>query len=156
MVPSTEAPTALAKIGREILRLRLFYGWSQAGLGRRAKLSQGTISRLERGLQRGLCIRRLAAVMEALHVQEVTFQRPSTDPQTALEIMLFGDRWQRAIDGADRRLRWPVAGADQTNRRRGSEAGARISTPRLSERPEAVRSAAARTASRTQSRNPPA
>lgn len=114
MVMPTERPTALAKIGREILRLRLFYGWSQAGLGRRARLSQGTISRLERGVQRGLCIRRLAAVMEALHVQEVTFQRPPTVPQTPLEIMLFGDRWQRALDAADRRLGWPAPTAHET------------------------------------------
>lgn len=27
--------------------------------------------------------------------------------------MLFGDRWQRAVEGADRRLRWPAPHADQ-------------------------------------------
>lgn len=107
MTAVPDRPTALAKIGRAVLRLRLFYGWSQAELGRRAKLSQGTISRLERGVQRGLSIRRLAAVMEALHVADVTFDRPPTVPQTDLEIMLFGDRWQRAVEGADRRLGWP-------------------------------------------------
>ncbi len=73
---------AMAKIGRQILRLRLYWGWSQAELGRRAKLSQSTISRLERGVQRGISTGRLAQVMEALRVGEVTFDRPPTVPQT--------------------------------------------------------------------------
>ena len=104
-----DRPKALAKIGREILRLRLFRGWSQAVLAHRAKLSQGTISRLERGVQRGLSIRRLEAVMEALRVGDVTFAPPPTVPQADLEIMLYGDHWQRAIQEADRRLGWPKA-----------------------------------------------
>ena len=103
-----DRPRALARIGRQVLRMRLYFGWSQAELGRRAKLSQGTISRLERGVQRGLSIRRLAAVIDALHVADVTFERPPTVPQTDLEIMLFGDRWKRAVEVADRRLRWPA------------------------------------------------
>ena len=46
------------------------------------------------------------------------FDRPSSVPQTNLEIMLFGDRWKRAVDEADRRLQWPraaerVPGGDQ-------------------------------------------
>lgn len=99
---------AMAKIGRQILRLRLYWGWSQAELGRRAKLSQSTISRLERGVQRGISTGRLAQVMEALRVGEVTFDRPPTVPQTNLEIMLRGDPWQKAGLEADRRLGWPA------------------------------------------------
>ncbi len=110
----TEPParkTAMAKIGRQILRLRLYWGWSQAELGRRAKLSQSTISRLERGIQRGISTGRLAAVMEALRVGDVTFDRPPTVPQTNLEIMLRGDPWQKAGLEADRRLGWPPPSA---------------------------------------------
>jgi hypothetical protein len=46
--------------------------------------------------------------MHALHVADVTFDPPPTVPQTDLEIMLFGDRWKLAVEGADRRLRWPA------------------------------------------------
>ena len=112
----TEPParnTPMAKIGRQILRLRLYWGWSQAELGRRAKLSQSTISRLERGIQRGISTGRLAAVMEALRVGDVTFDRPPTVPQTNLEIMLRGDPWQKAGLEADRRLGWPPQRARQ-------------------------------------------
>jgi transcriptional regulator with XRE-family HTH domain len=102
-----DRPTALAKIGRQVLRMRLYYRWSQAELGRRAKVSQASISRIERGVHRGLSVGRLGAVIDALHVLDVRFERPPTVPQTDLEIMLFGDAWQRAGALADRRLRWP-------------------------------------------------
>jgi transcriptional regulator with XRE-family HTH domain len=99
---------ALAKVGRGVLRLRLYRGWSQADLEQRSKVDQTTISRLERGLQRGLSIRRLAAILDALHVGDVVFdQPPLITPPTNLEIMLFGDRWERAGREADRRLGWP-------------------------------------------------
>jgi transcriptional regulator with XRE-family HTH domain len=104
---SGSRPAAISTIGRGILRLRLFWGWSQAELERRSGVDQTTISRLERGLQRGLSIRRLAAILDALRVGEVMFDRPATIPQTDLEIMLYGDPWKRAMAEADRRLRWP-------------------------------------------------
>ena len=100
-------PGALAKIGRGVLRLRLFWGWSQAELERRSGVDQTTISRLERGVQRGLCIRKLGAILDALRVHEVLFEKPPTIPQTDLEIVLYGDPWARAATEADRRLAWP-------------------------------------------------
>jgi transcriptional regulator with XRE-family HTH domain len=104
---STRKPKAIEKIGRAVLRLRLYRGWSQMDLERGSGVDQTTISRLERGVHRGLSIWRLAAILDALHVGEVVFDKPPSMPQTALELMLYGDRWQRAIDVADRRLNWP-------------------------------------------------
>jgi Predicted transcriptional regulators len=97
---------SLAKIGRAVLRLRLYRGWSQQDLEARSGVDQTTISRLERGTQRGLSIRRLAAILDALHVGDVVFDRPPTVRQTDLEIMLYGDRWAKAVAEADRRLGW--------------------------------------------------
>lgn len=102
---------AMAKLGRAVLRLRLYWGWSQQTLEARSGVDQTTISRLERGTQRGLSIRRLAAILDALRVGEVVFDRPPTVPQTNLEILLYGDRWARAVAEADRRLRWGQAPA---------------------------------------------
>lgn len=101
-------PKALAKIGRGILRMRLFWGWSQADLEYRSGVDQTTISRLERGVQRGLSLRRLAKILDALRVGDVLFEKPPTIPQTDLEIMLYGDRWERAVTEPDRRLHWPA------------------------------------------------
>jgi transcriptional regulator with XRE-family HTH domain len=97
---------ALAKLGRAVLRLRLYWHWSQKELEARSGVDQTTISRLERGAQRGLSIRRLAAILDALHVGEVILDRPPTVPPTALEVMLYGDRWANAVAEADRRLGW--------------------------------------------------
>ena len=93
------------KVGRAILRLRLYWGWSQAELGRRSGLDQTTISRLERGRQEGLAIRRFFAILRALQVGEIVMlPRPPAAPMTSLELMLSGDPWKRAINEADRRL----------------------------------------------------
>ena len=81
-------PKALAKIGRGILRMRLFWGWSQADLEHRSGVDQTTISRVERGVQRGLSLGRLAKILDALRVGDVLFEKPPTVPQTNLEIML--------------------------------------------------------------------
>jgi transcriptional regulator with XRE-family HTH domain len=98
----------MAKLGRAVLRLRLYTGWSQLDLERASGVDQSTISRLERGVQRGLSIRRLARILDALRVGEIVFDRQPTLPQTDLEIMLFGDPWKRATREADRRLGWPA------------------------------------------------
>ena len=107
--PIGTRPTALEKIGRSVLRLRLYYGWSQATLEDRSKVDQTTISRLERGAQRGLSIVRLAAILHVLRVGEIDFDPPRLiTPQTDLEIMLSGDWWLAAVREADRRLDWPA------------------------------------------------
>ena len=77
-----------------------------AGSRAQIRVDQTTISRLERGVQRGLSIRRLAAILDALKVGDVIFDRPPSVPQTELEIMPYGDHWLRAVAEADRRLRW--------------------------------------------------
>jgi len=91
--------------GRAILRLRLYFGWSQRELGRRARLHQSTISRVEAGKQAGLSLKRLFAICRALRVVDVDLvtRKPSVPP-TDLEIMLSGDRWARAVATADRKL----------------------------------------------------
>ena len=71
-------------------------------------VDQTTISRVERGVQRGLSLGRLAKILDALRVGDVLFEKPPTVPQTNLEIMLYGDRWKRAVNEADRRLHWPA------------------------------------------------
>lgn len=97
----------LARMGRAQLRLRLFRGWSQQDLERSSGVDQTTISRFERGRQSGLSIQRLAAMLEALRVGDVHFNPPQGPPPTALDLMLYGDQWKRALDAADRRLLRP-------------------------------------------------
>ncbi len=111
---SPERRSAMQKIGRAVLRLRLYHGWSQRDLEHKSRVDQTTICRLERGKQRGLSIRRLAAILDALHVGEIVFDQPQLIvPQTDLEIMLFGDRWAHACKEADRRLGWPPLTANR-------------------------------------------
>jgi transcriptional regulator with XRE-family HTH domain len=101
-------PTSLEKIGRAVLRLRLWYGWSQATLESRSGVDQTTISRLERGRHPGINIKVLSKVLDALNVGDVAFDHPPlVSEQTPLEIMLHGDIWARACREADRRLDWP-------------------------------------------------
>jgi len=101
--------SATAKIGRAVLRLRLYLGWTQRQLEAASGVDQSTISRLERGVHLGISTRRLALLLDALHVGEILFDRPPTAPQTAVERMIYGDPWARAGAEADRRLAWPNA-----------------------------------------------
>jgi transcriptional regulator with XRE-family HTH domain len=93
------------KLGLAVKRLRLYWGWSQQHLEYRCSVDQTTLSRLERGLQPGLSIRRLFAILRALRVGEVQFlPRTPIVPPTPLELMLHGDPWKRAMSEADRRV----------------------------------------------------
>ena len=105
--PPGTKPTAMAKLGRAVLQLRLFMRWTQTDLERASGVDQTTISRLERGIQTGLSTGRLAAILDALRVSDVTFDHVPTVPQTPLELMIYGDHWKRAAAEADRRLGWP-------------------------------------------------
>ena len=98
-------PTVEARIGHAVLRLRLYWGWSQRELQRRSGVHQSQISRLESGSQHGLSTRRLFAILRALRVGDVAFLPPEpVVPPTALELMLHGDPWERATLAADRRV----------------------------------------------------
>jgi transcriptional regulator with XRE-family HTH domain len=101
-------PKAIDQIGRAVLQLRLYLGWRQVDVEARAGVDQTTVSRLERGLQKGLSLRKLAAILDALLVGEIE-ARPwiTTGPPTELERMLHGDPWLRAAERADRRLGRP-------------------------------------------------
>ena len=102
-------PTSLEKIGRAVLRLRLWQGWSQATREHWSGVDQTTISRMERGRHSGINIKSVAKVLDALNVGDITFEHPRlVSEQTPLEIMLYGDHWARAGREADRRLDWPV------------------------------------------------
>jgi hypothetical protein len=46
----------------------------------------------------------LAAILEALKAGRIDVMPPAGPPPTALELMLYGDRWRRAGEEADRRL----------------------------------------------------
>jgi transcriptional regulator with XRE-family HTH domain len=93
------------KLGRAILQLRMYWGWSQRELGRRAGVSQSVISRLEGGKAQGLSVRRLFAILRALRIGELLMlPRPPSVPQTDLELMLQGDPWLRAKARAARQL----------------------------------------------------
>jgi len=93
------------KLGRAILRVRLYWGWSQSTLEDRAHVDQAVISRLECGVNQGLSIRRLFAILRALRVGEIVLlPRPPAVEPTAAELLLRGDPWKRAVAEADRRV----------------------------------------------------
>jgi transcriptional regulator with XRE-family HTH domain len=103
--PTDSAPMVEELVGRAVLRCRLYWGWSQKELERRSGVDQTTISRLERGLQKGLSVRRLFAILKALRVADVLFEpRKSSVAPTALDLMIHGDPWERALRRADARL----------------------------------------------------
>jgi len=93
-------------IGAAVLRLRLYRGWRQVDLERASGVDQTTISRLERGRQRGLSVRKLAAILDVLRVGEVSF-KPMTLAGAAhdVERRLLEDRWLRVGRYAEQRLR---------------------------------------------------
>ena len=104
VAPARPKFTVEERFGQAVMRLRLHQGWSQRDLQRTCGVHQSQISRLESGRQRGLSSRRIFAILRALHVGEIAFLPPPTVPQTQLEIMLFGDPWERAGRAAERRV----------------------------------------------------
>lgn len=102
--PVRQKLTVEERFGQAVMRLRLYQGWSQRDLQRTCGVHQSQISRLESGQQRGLSSRRIFAILCALHVGEIVFLPPPTVPQTQLEIMLFGDPWERAGRAVERRV----------------------------------------------------
>ena len=97
--------TAEEMLGRGMLRLRLYIGWSQRDLERKSGVDQSTICRLETGHAANVGSARVCAVLRALRVGDVVFlpRFPAVEP-TALELMLRGDPWRRAVAEAERRV----------------------------------------------------
>lgn len=92
-------------LGRGFLRLRLYNGWSQRRVERASGVDQSTLSRLETGKAANVGSARICAVLRALQVGDVVLlPRLSTVEPTALERMLRGDPWRRALAEADRRI----------------------------------------------------
>ena len=91
--------------GRGLLRLRLYLDWSQKALERVSGVDQTTISRLETGHAANVGSARICRILRALQVGDVVFlpRFPAIEP-TALELMLHGDPWRRAVAEADRRV----------------------------------------------------
>jgi transcriptional regulator with XRE-family HTH domain len=97
-------PTIEERFGEAVLRLRLFWGWSQRELQHRSRVHQSQISRLESGRQRGLSTRRLFAILRALRVGHISFEPPvSRVSPTDLDVLLWGDPWERAGRAVERR-----------------------------------------------------
>jgi transcriptional regulator with XRE-family HTH domain len=92
-------------LGRGLLRLRLYIGWSQRDLEGKSGVDQSTICRLETGHAANVGSARLCAMLRALRVGDVVFlpRFPAVEP-TALELMLRGDPWKRAVAEAERRV----------------------------------------------------
>jgi transcriptional regulator with XRE-family HTH domain len=92
-------------LGRGLLRLRLYFGWSQRDVEHASGVDQSTICRLETGHAANVGSARICAILRALRVGDVVFlpRLPTVEP-TALELMLRGDPWKRAIGEAERRV----------------------------------------------------
>ena len=92
-------------LGRGLLRLRLLVGWSQMDVERKSGVDQSTLSRLETGTAANVGSARICRILQALAVGDVVFlpRFPTVEP-TALELMLRGDPWKRAVAEADRRV----------------------------------------------------
>jgi transcriptional regulator with XRE-family HTH domain len=122
-------PKAIAQIGRAVMRLRLYRGWKQIDVERATGIDQTTVSRLERGTQRGLSIRRLAAILDALLVDAIVFEPFNPEgPPTSLELMLSGDRWRRAELAVERRRRRPPRTRTTISTRPSSETASQAGT----------------------------
>jgi transcriptional regulator with XRE-family HTH domain len=117
--PEPDPPLTVAdQFGRAILRLRLFRGWSQMDVERASGVDQSQVSRLETGHQLGLSTRRVFAILRVLHVGEIEFLPPEPAvPPTDLELLLWGDRWERAGRAAERRR---AAAKRRVSRRRSA------------------------------------
>jgi transcriptional regulator with XRE-family HTH domain len=102
--PVPDRPTVEERFGQAVLRLRLYRGWTQRDVQRTCGVHQSQVSRLETGKSGGLSMRRVVAILRALHADEIEF-RPATPivPPTELERMLWGDPWERAGRAAERR-----------------------------------------------------
>ena len=96
---------AEALLGRGLLRLRLYLGWSQRDVERASGVDQSTLSRLETGNAANVGSARICAVLRAIKAGDVVIlpQLGNVEP-TALERMLRGDPWKRAVAEADRRV----------------------------------------------------
>jgi transcriptional regulator with XRE-family HTH domain len=92
-------------LGRGLLRLRLYIGWSQRDVERSSGVDQSTLCRLETGKAANVGSARICAILRALRVGDVVFlpRLPTVEP-TALELMLRGDPWKRAVEEAERRV----------------------------------------------------
>ena len=92
-------------LGRGMLRLRLYIGWSQRDLERKSGVDQSTICRLETGHAANVGSARLCAILTALRVGDVVFlPRLRAVEPTELELLLRGDPWERAVAEAERRV----------------------------------------------------
>ena len=92
-------------LGRGLLRLRLYMGWSQKDVEGASGVDQSTISRLETGRAANVGSARICTILRALKVGDVVIlPRLSNVEPTALELMLRGDPWKRAAAEADRRV----------------------------------------------------
>jgi transcriptional regulator with XRE-family HTH domain len=75
MRPDEVQRIGLLRIGRGLRERRIALGWSQRSLARATGINQSTISRAERGLIRGLRLRYLATLWQALGIEAPWFPR---------------------------------------------------------------------------------